>query len=289
METRSKKRKLTYPNIERKVDVSKPSVEKIEMEAILLTRSKRKHNSNVACLPKTIERKQINSIVWLNSKKKNESSVVEKKSKKRRISNQTQSLEKTETFEIDPPWVLTRSIGKYNSNIACPPKTIEQKQIDSIVELNSKKKNDSSVVEKKSRKQKKLDHTDSPKEDEVFEINPITPVTSSDGKHNSNITGVISLQQFAIGEVVFAKIKGSPHWPAKIVSFDNKRYEIFWFNDYRTSKVFVSQLFKFEINFNEFAKKFQKNIALETASNEALIFLASKEKKIKKTLSKYPK
>lgn len=85
----------------------------------------------------------------------------------------------------------------------------------------------------------------------------------------------ISTIPFKVGEVVWCKIRGSPYWPAKILKFENRKYEVYWFNDYRRSKVFFSQLYKFEKYFTEFAKKFDSSSALETAAKEALMFLTS--------------
>lgn len=95
----------------------------------------------------------------------------------------------------------------------------------------------------------------------------------------------IALIDFSIDDIVWAKIKGSKHWPARIVEIELQKrtyiYKVFWFNDYRTSNVFKSQIFKFQPNFEKFAKKFGSDIRLETAGKEALIYLASKEKSSK--------
>lgn len=89
----------------------------------------------------------------------------------------------------------------------------------------------------------------------------------------------VALIDFSINEVVWCKLKGSNHWPARIVAIEPKKIEVFWFNDYRVSKVFRSQLFKFEANFKTFGKKCEKDIKLGTATKEALIYLASKQSK----------
>lgn len=47
--------------------------------------------------------------------------------------------------------------------------------------------------------------------------------------------------EFRIGEVVWAKIKGFPAWPAKIKSVvSSKMILVVWFNDYRVTKVYNS-------------------------------------------------
>lgn len=86
---------------------------------------------------------------------------------------------------------------------------------------------------------------------------------------------------FKVGEVVWAKLRGFPSWPArieKIVGDKKQTMEIYWFNDYRKSKVFRSQIFNFHDNYSKFAKEFENHIGLETAAKEALIFLVSKTK-----------
>lgn len=82
----------------------------------------------------------------------------------------------------------------------------------------------------------------------------------------------MSLLEFKLNEIVWARIKGSPHWPARIISFpSNKMALVRWFNDYRVTKLYRTQLFKFLNNFDQFAKKFPDTVGLETAAREALI------------------
>lgn len=109
------------------------------------------------------------------------------------------------------------------------------------------------------------------------ESRPVAEVTlCTSSKMNSlvdptEIGNTVSLIQFSMDEVVWAKLKGHPAWPAKIVGFENKRFEILWFNDYRRSKVFRSQLFKFNnANVEKFSKA--KNVGVETAIKEAILY-----------------
>lgn len=53
-------------------------------------------------------------------------------------------------------------------------------------------------------------------------------------------------------------------------SLFSQQRKIFWFNDYRVSKVFKSTLFKFDSNFDEFLQPCHRNIGLKTAMKEAL-------------------
>lgn len=90
---------------------------------------------------------------------------------------------------------------------------------------------------------------------------------------------VLSTEFFRVGQVVWAKLRGFPCWPAKIerIGGEKKQFiEIFWFNDYRRSKVFRSQLFDFHKHFARFAIGFENHIGLETAAKEALIYLSRK-------------
>lgn len=85
-------------------------------------------------------------------------------------------------------------------------------------------------------------------------------------------SNAIARIDFAIGEIVWAKIRGFSHWPAKIKSIPNDRMVVVvWFNDYRITKVYKTQIFKFLMNYDEFAKKFGKVVGLECAAKEALI------------------
>lgn len=115
---------------------------------------------------------------------------------------------------------------------------------------------------------------------------PTSTVRVNEEKSNSEIPRIensaVAVPDLAINEVVWAKIKGANHWPAKILSIQRHtrfvKFEIWWFNDYRKSVVFRSQLFKFYSNFEVFAEKFPSTVGLETAAKEALIYLASQKK-----------
>lgn len=81
----------------------------------------------------------------------------------------------------------------------------------------------------------------------------------------------IAIIEYRLNEIVWCKLKGHPHWPGKIVGCEKQKFEILWFNDYRKSKVFRSQLFKFnDQNFGEFSRN--SKIGLEKAIKEAIIY-----------------
>lgn len=83
---------------------------------------------------------------------------------------------------------------------------------------------------------------------------------------------------YKINEIAWGKIKGWPHWPCRITGVDGKKYEVVWLKDYRKSKLFHTQLYKFHANFTEFSKKSSTSVGLETAIKEALIIMASRQK-----------
>lgn len=88
-------------------------------------------------------------------------------------------------------------------------------------------------------------------------------------------TLALMMPEFEVNEIIWAKIKGHCHWPAKIerINITTKgltTYEVIWYNDYRRSKIHKSQAFKFMKNFEEFAKKFDDVIGLKTAAFEAM-------------------
>lgn len=85
----------------------------------------------------------------------------------------------------------------------------------------------------------------------------------------------IAKPDFAPKEIVWAKIRGFPHWPAKISCVTTTAngkimYEVKWYNDYRCTKIHKMQVFKFLENFEKFSSKFDEVIGLKTAAFEAL-------------------
>lgn len=85
----------------------------------------------------------------------------------------------------------------------------------------------------------------------------------------------VALMDFKVGEVIWAKMRGYPAWPAKIERIygaNHQMVEIFWFNDYRRSKILKAQCSKFHSEFETNSKIFNKHIGLETAAKEAMIY-----------------
>lgn len=106
-----------------------------------------------------------------------------------------------------------------------------------------------------------------------------TKAKSTKQQQFETVTTTVAVPEFKVGEIVWAKLRGWPHWPAKLLAIESKRYEIYWFNDYRKSKVFRSQLFKFHDHFSTFSQKFGSSIGLETAAKEALLYSTSTNSK----------
>lgn len=92
-------------------------------------------------------------------------------------------------------------------------------------------------------------------------------------------TSAIAQIEYRIGEIVWAKLGHWPAWPAKIEQIygvSNQMVEIFWFNDYRRSKLHKANVFKFFIFFDQFSSIASSTIGLECAIKEAVILEASR-------------
>lgn len=84
----------------------------------------------------------------------------------------------------------------------------------------------------------------------------------------------ITTREFELGEIVWAKLKGSPHWPATVLNVYGSRrqmLEVFWLNDYRTIKINKGQASKFLPNFDKYSQNTM--IGLQTAIREAKIII----------------
>lgn len=104
--------------------------------------------------------------------------------------------------------------------------------------------------------------------------------SSSTSKIDKERADQIAVIDFREGEVVWAKLRGFPCWPAQIENFFGEKRQtvrIKWFNDYRISNVSKNQIFKFYKYFEEFSKPFATHVGLETAAKEALIYLGASQ------------
>lgn len=141
----------------------------------------------------------------------------------------------------------------------------------------------------RSKKAKMATEVDSPAVSAIHKPKSISPNTltfsNSINKNeqpkteqNASQSNAVATMEFALGEVVWAKIRGWCHWPAVIKSIVGNKYNVLWLNDYRTTVVFRTQLFKFHSNFDQFSKKFPNVVGLETAAKEAVIYSVNKKK-----------
>ncbi|XP_065371410.1 PC4 and SFRS1-interacting protein [Calliphora vicina] len=60
-------------------------------------------------------------------------------------------------------------------------------------------------------------------------------------------------KQFNIGDLVFAKVKGYPAWPAKITKYNNKKYNVYFYGTGETANIKVEDLFHYTENKEKFA------------------------------------
>lgn len=60
-------------------------------------------------------------------------------------------------------------------------------------------------------------------------------------------------KQFNIGDLVFAKVKGYPAWPAKITKYNNKKYNVYFYGTGETANIKVEDLFHYVENKEKFA------------------------------------
>lgn len=111
--------------------------------------------------------------------------------------------------------------------------------------------------------------------EQICSATRFTPSTSKSKQHsNPNLHQTIALNAFSIGEIVWCKLKGFCHSPAIVDSFEKEKLVVVWFNDYRRSTVFKSQLFKFSKNCEKFSKN--KSVGFQTAIREAFVVLGKK-------------
>ncbi|XP_052866007.1 PC4 and SFRS1-interacting protein-like [Anopheles cruzii] len=64
---------------------------------------------------------------------------------------------------------------------------------------------------------------------------------------------VASKKSFNIGDLVFAKVKGYPPWPAKITRIDKSKYNVYFYGTGETANIKVEDLFPFEESKGKFA------------------------------------
>lgn len=98
---------------------------------------------------------------------------------------------------------------------------------------------------------------------------PIDSVSTS--KKPKKKCTTVAERDFDMDEIVWSMIRGHVPWPAQIVTLlPAGKFEVRWYNDYRKTKVFRTQIFKFLPNFPKFSENFDKKIGLRTAAQEAI-------------------
>lgn len=133
-----------------------------------------------------------------------------------------------------------------------------------------KRKSDCSIGDDLKCKKKKITRNT------IIETKESENAMEASSDQNISSTVTIAVNLFVVGEVIWGKIRGWPHWPAKIIHLKGKFFEVEWFNDYRTTKLYRSQVYKFYPNYDLFAEKFDKTVGLKTAANDALLYISSK-------------
>jgi len=79
------------------------------------------------------------------------------------------------------------------------------------------------------------------------------------GKKKS-VGGPVKKESFQPGDLIFAKVKGHPHWPCRIDRVDEekslkvKRYHIFFFGTHETAHLAVQDIWPYEENKERFGK-----------------------------------
>ncbi|KAH8293850.1 hypothetical protein KR054_005275 [Drosophila jambulina] len=60
-------------------------------------------------------------------------------------------------------------------------------------------------------------------------------------------------KSFNIGDLVFAKVKGYPAWPAKITKYNNKKFNVYFYGTGETANIKLEDLFSYADNKEKFA------------------------------------
>lgn len=164
-------------------------------------------------------------------------------------------------------------------------------------QTNGKRKNEIRSSEQISKKKKLTKNTViesidilEDENDEIGQANVNEEEANKTSKNDVTLPSVdeqssgdqsLAIMPFSVGEVIWGKIRGWPNWPAKVIRIEsNGRYEVEWFNDYRTTKLYKSQILKFYSNhFDLYASKCSTTVGLKIAIKEALIYISELIKK----------
>ena len=106
-------------------------------------------------------------------------------------------------------------------------------------------------------------------------------------KGNKRTSGsAVKKESFKSGDLVFAKVKGHPHWPCRIDEVDEakslkmKRYHIFFFGTHETAYLAVENIWPYEDNKDRFsnpkARKYFNESLTEIQTYQMLIDIGKK-------------
>ncbi|ETN58932.1 hepatoma-derived GF [Anopheles darlingi] len=83
---------------------------------------------------------------------------------------------------------------------------------------------------------------------------------------------VASKKSFGLGDLVFAKVKGYPPWPAKIMRIEKAKYNVYFYGTGETANIKVEDLFPYEVSKEKFATE---KIMKRKGFKEAMIQIES--------------
>ena len=102
----------------------------------------------------------------------------------------------------------------------------------------------------------------------------------------TDLEGPVKQESFQLGDLVFAKVTGYPHWPSIIAKVDEakslkmKRYHIFFFGTHETAYLAVENIWPYEENKDRFsnpkARKYFNESLAEIQTRKKLIDIGKK-------------
>lgn len=174
----------------------------------------------------------------------------------------------------------TLKTTKRNHNLRSNSQELVAKSI--IVSEESEVISNECQMKVKENRSVMLDQTlakkDNPNKEEGHQMSSTATLSENAPKPNAS-SSKVACYPFIIDEVIWGKIRGSTHWPAKVLSIGKRTFKVEWFNDYRTTQLYLSQMYKFCINFHKFSLKFDTVVGLKDAAEEALLYEMNKSKK----------
>lgn len=87
---------------------------------------------------------------------------------------------------------------------------------------------------------------------------------------------MIRIETFAVGEMVWAHLRGWPSWPCRVEEIIGTKVKVYWFNDYRTSVVPKISLTKFWVGIEQNKHKIASRSDIATAVQEVFIEMIQK-------------